>query len=253
MKELLDAATALAVLLPARRIELIAERIVSSRAYGSDVDLRSLVVTAPARAVLEHLLTEWATADVSGEMVAGILRGACHGHAKARNESSVDLVWTGPTTSFVAMRRTEQVLLDLIRHAEMDLFMVSFVAYDVKSVVAELNAAVGRGIDVKILVESSSAHGGSLNVDPVATMRTHVPGAVLYAWLERGHPFQDGRVHAKVAVADGRAAFITSANLTGHALEKNMEAGVVIEGGRIPSTLRSHLHALIDTKILRRV
>ncbi|MGB4560049.1 MAG: phospholipase D-like domain-containing protein [Burkholderiaceae bacterium] len=57
-------------------------------------------------------------------------------------------------------------------------------------------------------------------------MRTLVPAANLYAWSDKAEPFSDGRVHAKVAVADGRMCFITSANLTGHAMEKKMEAGV---------------------------
>jgi phosphatidylserine/phosphatidylglycerophosphate/cardiolipin synthase-like enzyme len=35
----------------------------------------------------------------------------------------------------------------------------------------------------------------------------------------------------KVAVADGSICFITSANLTGYAMEKNMEMGVLIEVG----------------------
>ena len=45
-------------------------------------------------------------------------------------------------------------------------------------------------------------------------------------------------------------AFLTSANLTGHALEKNMEAGILVTGGHVPSLLRDHLHALIETKVI---
>lgn len=56
-----------------------------------------------------------------------------------------------------------------------------------------------------------------------------------------------------MAVADGNSAFLTSANLTGHALEKNMEAGVVISGGHVPAGLRAHLHALIETNVIRKI
>lgn len=75
-----------------------------------------------------------------------------------------------------------------------------------------------------------------------------VPSAKLYAWRERAAPFADGRGHAKVAVGDGDVCFITSANLTGHAMEQNMEAGVLLTGGQIPRLLREHLQALADTK-----
>jgi len=84
-------------------------------------------------------------------------------------------------------------------------------------------------------------------------MRALVPSALLFTWDEKVGTFSNGRVHAKVAVADGDDAFLTSANLTGHALEKNMEAGVTIRGGPIPADLRSHLLALIETKIVNRV
>ncbi|MDY0004853.1 MAG: phospholipase D-like domain-containing protein, partial [Polyangia bacterium] len=77
--------------------------------------------------------------------------------------------------------------------------------------------------------------------------------AEIYTWKQKPEPFVDGKVHAKVAVVDGERAFITSANLTGYALEKNMEAGVAIHGGPVPLTLRNHLQALIDVGVIGRV
>ncbi|MCW2314045.1 phospholipase D-like domain-containing protein [Rhodoferax antarcticus] len=72
----------------------------------------------------------------------------------------------------------------------------------------------------------------------------------VFAWQDKADSFADGRVHAKVAVADGSICFITSANLTGHAMEKNMEAGVLISGGHIPRLLDDHLWSLIDTNVI---
>ena len=251
MKQLVDAATDLVALLPPNRIDALADKV--RRAAGPDAGRRfhDLVATPGAREALDRVCASWHRTEISGDVLAGILVGAAHARHKMRQESSIELVWTGPTTPFVATRRTEQVLLDLIRHAQSELFVVSFVAYDVPSVVTELNAAANRGVDIRVLLETSTEHGGSLSTDPVARMRSRVPQASLYVWTDRPAPFTEGRVHAKVAVADGSVAFLTSANLTGHALEKNMEAGVVITSGQIPSGLRAHLHALIETKVIR--
>ena len=101
-----------------------------------------------------------------------------------------------------------------------------------------------------LMLELSEDHGGSITFDAIGKMSTLVPVAKLYAWREKADPFSDGRVHAKVAAADGRMCFITSANLTGHAMEKNMEAGVLISGGHIPRVLDDHLRSLIDTKVI---
>jgi phosphatidylserine/phosphatidylglycerophosphate/cardiolipin synthase-like enzyme len=252
MEEMLIAATDLVALLPPSKIKAIADRFRGLMSAECDGSLLQPVTTPAARAALDHLIAAWRQTEISGDVLAGILVGAAFAHQKAQSESSVELVWTGPTTPFVATRRTEQVLLDLIGHAQSDLFLVSFVAYDVSSVVDALNGAAARGIDIRILLETSMSHGGSLSVDPIATMRRCVPLATLYVWTDRPTPFAEGRVHAKVAVADGNEAFLTSANLTGHALEKNMEAGVLISGGLVPKGLRQHLHALITTSVIRR-
>lgn len=253
MEAILIAATDLVALLSPLRIEALADRIRGSAPAERDGSLHQLATTPAARAALDRLIAAWRQTEISGDVMAGILIGAAFSRQQVQRENSVELVWTGPTTPFVATRRTEQVLLDLIGRAKSDLFLVSFVAYDVSSVVDALKAATARGVVIGMLLETSTSHGGSLPVDPVATMRQCVPSAALYKWTDRPVPFTEGRVHAKVAVADGHEAFLTSANLTRYALEKNMEAGVVISGGQIPYGLRAHLQALADMKIIRQV
>lgn len=250
MGPLLKAVSELVDLLSPSKIEAIASRLRGAAPQELDRGLNQIVGTPNARAALNLLLTAWKHSALPGDVVAGILIGAAHTKLQAQSNSSVELVWTGPTTPFVATRRTEQVLVDLIQRAKSELFIVSFVAYDVPSVIAAINAAIDRGVETRILVEASSTHGGSLRVDPAATMRNCVPSALLYAWTDRSHPFTHGKVHAKVAVADEHIAFLTSANLTGYALEKNMEAGTLVTGGHVPPSLRAHLHALIETRTI---
>jgi cardiolipin synthase len=251
MDALLSAATDLVALLPPARIGAIAERVRKAESADRATDLQHLTSTPASRAIFDRLLDAWEETAISGEAVAGILIGAAHARQSAQSESTVELVLTGPTTAFVPTRRTEQVLLDLIRHAERELFLVSFVAYNVPSVIYHLNAAVSRGVEVRVLLEAGVAYGGSLQVDSVPLIKARVPAAQTYVWVDRPDSYVSGRVHAKVVVADGRAAFLTSANLTAHALTMNMEAGVVIRGGSIPANLRSHFHALIGTGVIQ--
>lgn len=253
MERVLDVIADLVALLSPAKIEAIASRLRGEFPPACEQDLQQIVGTPAARAALGSLVEVWQTTKLSGDVVAGMLIGAAHTRLRTQRDCEIELVWTGPTTPFVATRRTEQVLLDLIQQAKRELFIVSFVAYDIPSIIAAINSAVDRGVYTRILVEASLTQGGSLLVDPVSTMRNAVPSAKLYVWTDRPHPFTNGRVHAKVAVADSAIAFLTSANLTGHALEKNMEAGVLLTGGHVPSSLRDHLHALIETKVIRSV
>jgi phosphatidylserine/phosphatidylglycerophosphate/cardiolipin synthase-like enzyme len=250
MDKLLDAVAAVVCLVSPEKIQAIANRVRrtdSSKAVGA---LSGVVGTPAAAGVVDQLVDAWQGSTVSADELALMLLAAGHVFTKAANQQSTELVWTGPTTPFVSARRTEQALLQVINAAEKALFITSFVAYDVSTIVKALNAASERGVVISMLLELSQDHGGSITFDAIGKMRTLVPAARLYAWRDKADPFADGRVHAKVAVADGRMCFITSANLTGHAMEKNMEAGVLISGGRIAKLLDEHLRSLVDTKIV---
>jgi cardiolipin synthase len=252
MQALLDAAVDLVALVSPAKVRSVASALRGLESPGAAPSANALADTPAARAAVGRVVDAWAKGHASGDEVAGMLLGASEARLRVERELSVELVWTGPTTRFVPTRRTEQVLLDLIAGATNDFFLVSFVAYNVPSVVTALNEAGGRGVRLRILLEAAMEHGGTLNYDPAATMRSRVPLAELYTWKDRTEPFVDGKVHAKVAVVDGARAFITSANLTGYALEKNMEAGVLISGGSVPRTLGDHLQALIDVGIIGR-
>ena len=248
MERLLDAVAAVVCLVSPEKVQAIASRIRRTDASKAAGALSGVVSTPVAAEVVDQLIDAWRASEVSADELASMLLAAGHVFTKATNQQSTELVWTGPTTPFVSARRTEQALLQVINAAEQTLFITSFVAYDVSTIVKALNAASDRGVAISMLLELSQDHGGSITFDAMGKMRTLVPAARLYAWRDKTDPFSDGRVHAKVAVADGRMCFITSANLTGHAMEQNMEAGVLLTGGQIPKLLLDHLQALVDTK-----
>ncbi|EOF7684342.1 MULTISPECIES: DISARM system phospholipase D-like protein DrmC [Pseudomonadota] len=248
MEKLLDAVAAVVCLVSPEKVQAIASRIRRTDAVKAAGALSGAVSTPVAAEVVDQLIDAWRSTSVSAEELASMLLAAGHVFTKATNQQSTELVWTGPTTPFVSARRTEQALLQVINAAEQTLFITSFVAYDVSTIVKALNAANDRGVVISMLLELSQDHGGSITFDAIGKMRTLVPAARLYAWRDKADPFSDGRVHAKVAVADGKMCFITSANLTGHAMEQNMEVGVLLTGGQIPKLLLDHLQALVGTK-----
>lgn len=250
MDALLDAVAALVSLVTPEKVQAIATRVRQTEASKATLVLSNVVGTPVARTLVEQLVSAWQNTTVVSDELASMLLAASHVYTKVVAEQSTELVWTGPTTPFVSARRTEQALLQVINSAEQSLFITSFVAYDVSTIVKALNAASDRGVIVSMLLELSQGHGGSITFDAIGKMRTLVPAAKLYAWRDRADSFSDGRVHAKVAVADSRMCFITSANLTGYAMEKNMEAGVLITGGHVAKVLAEHLRSLVETKIV---
>ena len=206
---------------------------------------------------VERLRVSWAAAPHVGPTeISAAFRGAAEVAALMDKSGAIELVWTGPKTGLIPTRRTEQVILEVIDSAKDDVFLVTYVFYKASSIVSGLNAAVARGVGVNVLLESSTEHGGAVKGDSVKAMAEAVPGASIYVWDPAAkRPDGDSlsaSMHAKCAVADKKLAFITSANLTSAALERNMELGLLIRGGAVPQRLQSHLNALATTKVIRK-
>jgi phosphatidylserine/phosphatidylglycerophosphate/cardiolipin synthase-like enzyme len=60
-----------------------------------------------------------------------------------------------------------------------------------------------------------------------------------------------GVLHAKAVVADDEAVFVTSANLTEAALDRNIELGVLIRDRAVALTICSYFRNLIDHQLLK--
>ncbi|MDP4535235.1 phospholipase D-like domain-containing protein, partial [Alkalimonas collagenimarina] len=128
-----------------------------------------------------------------------------------------------------------------------------FVAYKVPSILNALNDAAARRVRILILLESSKDFGGSLGLDVIAATRKKLPTCEFVYWATKDTGFEDGKVHAKIAIADEKTCLITSANITQYAMEKNIEVGVLLRGGAFVQNLARHLWALYELKIIQPV
>lgn len=239
------------------RIAVIASKVSTLPSVAQLPELRSALGPYEEHELLDRFMDQWKRhSSVAPAEMAAALRAASAASLLCERHGSTKLVWTGPSTGFVPVRHTEQVLCELIDSVNRRLFLVSFVAYEVQSVRRALLKASERGVKINVLLESSTAHGGKVSHDSVREMRESLPTAEVYVWTEEAKnasEFAGGAVHAKCAVADSRTAFVTSANLTEAAMERNMECGVLVSGGRLPEALHQHLEALVTTGVVERV
>jgi phosphatidylserine/phosphatidylglycerophosphate/cardiolipin synthase-like enzyme len=249
MRELLAAVSELVSIVSYDRVAALAAKVRGMQVAKAG-ELRAGSLSAKADNVLKGLVGAWKASTISGETLAAMLLASAHAFRHAESRQRVELVWTGPTTELVPARRTEQALIQVIDAARQRLFITSYVAYDIESIAKALKSAAERGVKIKFLMELSSAQGGKVSVDPIGNLKKIVPDALFYVWKDKGAAFVNGSVHAKVAVADGAYCFITSANLTGYAMDQNMEAGVLISGDPLPEQLHRHLEALAMTGVI---
>ena len=245
--------------MPAGHVESLAAVIAKLPCFSEAAagPVLSAVASPTYRKNASRFLDSWGTIpDVPGLALALALRAASSVRADAAQEETIEVVWTGPTSHEIAVRRTREVLLELIGVATQRLTVVSFAAYKVPEVLAELTGAAARGVDVRLILESAEDSGGRLSHDAAEAFESLRNAAAFYVWpLDKrasGHSVT-GTLHAKAVVADARAAFVTSANLTGQALTANMELGLLVRGGAIPARLTAHFDELIAQSTLRRV
>ena len=223
---------------------------------SSDIDLRgslsSFSKTPSGQKRLNDLLEKFEEEDFSREELSGMLNGAAFMNASFNENNKIDLVWTGPGTDFVPTRKTEQVMREMVRSAESKIFISSFVAKDIELILSGIDSSIERGVKVSLLIEGGP-DGEGINEEFISMVKENHEEIVLYYWKEKKGDFYGGKVHSKIILVDEEKCFISSANLTGYALEKNIEAGVLIEGGKVPKNMGRHLESLISTKVFERI
>jgi cardiolipin synthase A/B len=178
--------------------------------------------------------------------VAGALLGAACGVRAERRRQTVDVVWTGPPSAVTTSRLTSAVVVELIDSANEELLLVSFATNSEPTVGAALHRASGRGVSITLLLERPSDNPNYTgDADPFPDL----PAGRL-AWPGSHRP-AGAAIHAKIIVVDRWTALVGSANLTGRAMDRNLECGVLIRGGAQPAQIRDHLVSLVDRGFLR--
>ncbi len=172
-----------------------------------------------------------------------------------REGQSVELVWTGPDVGVVPLRRTEQVVLQVIDSASQRLLVVSYAVFNVPRICEALIRAADRGVAINVIVESPDRIEGQKAYSTLAALGPTVAGRCgVYLWpIEgrfKGGAGKPGLLHVKCAVADGRWLFLSSANLTEQAFSINMELGVLITGGTTPVQVEAHFGKMIESGTL---
>ncbi|MFF3904596.1 DISARM system phospholipase D-like protein DrmC [Streptomyces sp. NPDC001848] len=246
--------------------EAAAETAVAALGLSRSKDLVGLLAQGRSR---ERILTELAT-PAAGEAVARLcdamqsesvppaeaaayVRGYVAARRRTRDTVRVRTVWSGPSTPAVPVRATAQVLVEVINGAQHELLAMTYAARPYPALTRALRKAADRGVEMHVVVETLAGAGGLLSGKEPADAFASVPGLLLWEWARTPAEQARSRQHAKLAVADRRTLFLGSANLTESAARRNIEAGVLVNGGEAPRRAAEHIVELQRLGILRRL
>lgn len=173
-----------------------------------------------------------------------------------------DLVWSGPEVPGVHARDTRRVYEELLGSAEHSVWACSFAYFDGPRAFDVLARRMDSRPDLRVtlLLNIQRRRGDTTAADQLVrrfTERfwgTDWPGASrprVYFDPRSLEPDRPGGVlHAKAVVTDDEAVFVTSANLTAAALDRNIEIGLLFRDRALAASVSSHFRALIDRGLL---
>lgn len=197
--------------------------------------------------------------------LAYLLHALAHERAAGqRIADRIELVWSGPEHSSSGSRDTGVVVRELFSAARSTVRIAGFAVHNGRSVFNTLasNMAVNPSLSVRMLVNIPRPH---LDARPDAEIvRAYVAGFVQHEWPGERLPelYYDPRalstepgprasLHAKCIVVDRRWSFITSANFTEAAQDRNIEAGVLVDDPHLAAAVENQLDNLISSGAVR--
>ena len=203
---------------------------------------------------------ELADLGISGPAAASWIRVSARANARTPRP---DLVWSGPEVPGLHARDTRRVYEELLGAAERSVWASTYAFFDGPKAFEVLARHMDVTPDLRVtLLLNIQRKKGDTSASEQLVRRfaghfweTDWPGRsrprVFYdpRALELAGP--GGVLHAKAVVVDEEAVFVTSANLTEAALERNIELGLLVRDRGLAASISSHFRELIDRELLR--
>lgn len=173
-----------------------------------------------------------------------------------------DLVWSGPDVPGLHARNTRRVYEELLGSAERSVWASTYAFFDGPKAFEVLARRMDArpGLAATLLLNIQRKWGDATAAEQLVRKfadrfwATDWPGSsrprVYYdpRALELGRPA--GVLHAKAVVVDDEAVFVTSANLTEAALDRNIELGLIVRDRALAASVSTHFRTLIERRLL---
>lgn len=178
----------------------------------------------------------------------------------------IDLVTSGPDAASMN-RDTAVVVRDLFAYAEESVWIAGYAVHKGKRLFDALAKRMTERPDLKVVMvldirrgpaDTTASHGLVRAFKQRFTERDWPSSSrlpAMYYFPKSLEPEARSRaaLHAKCVVVDGKACFVSSANFTEAAQNKNIEVGLLVRSAVVATRLQKHLESLVEGAILQPV
>jgi phosphatidylserine/phosphatidylglycerophosphate/cardiolipin synthase-like enzyme len=205
-------------------------------------------------------LNELQKLGISGRSAAAWL--TVYEQANARTLKP-DLVWSGPEVPGLHARDTRRVFEELLSTAERSIIASTYAFFDGPKAFEIIAHRLDTtpALRVTLLLNIQRKRGDTTTADSLVRKFADRFWTADWPGSSRPSVYYDPRsldmdgplgvLHAKAVVADDEAVFVTSANLTEAALDRNFELGILVRDKALAASVSSHFRILIERELLR--
>ena len=222
--------------------------------------LRSGRLAPPYTPLLLHrYVLEALSAAVAAELEARAGGGVSPRHLA----DGLDLVWTGPETPGVVNRDTPVVVREMFRSARESVLVVGYAVYQGHVVFRELADRMDADPGLRVRMFLDVRRPPNDHSSPSELVRAFADRFLRNDWPGDRPPqlYYDPRsladdpagrssLHAKCVVVDREQAFVSSANFTEAAHNRNIEVGVYLRSPTFAGRLAEHVESLASRHVL---
>lgn len=165
-------------------------------------------------------------------------RGVAMGMLSKQESGDFKLVISAPFES--DGRQTAGVLAELIGRSERSLKICSYVLVYLDELLPLFSAAQNRGVSIRVLLDHAAGRAKSAS-STVASLCSIIGKENVRFWGGESNIAES--LHAKFLISDD-TALVTSANMTGRAITRNVEVGFLVDSHEAVEQLNCLFQAL---------
>jgi hypothetical protein len=225
----------------------------------SPTSLRSVLGTEAGGDGITSALLELERSGISGPAAAIWIRTV---DVAISQTPRPDLVWSGPEVPGLHARDTRRVFDELLGSAQRSVWASTYAYFDGPRAFHVLAHRMEEqaAVNVILLLNIQRKRGDTTAADHLVRRFADRFWSIDWPGSSRPTVFYDPRalelegpagvLHAKAIVVDDEVVFITSANLTEAALDRNIELGLLVRDRALAVSVSTHFRTLIDRRLL---